>query len=283
VKIYLISDIHLMPPGELSHGIDTAERFQRALDDLEAHHGDAALCVILGDLADHGEISAYQVLRQKLARVTTPVVLLIGNHDSRAQFLEVFPERGGHNDGFVHSVRDTEFGRLIFLDTYEPDYVTGRLCEKRLAWLGARLKEAAGKPVYLFLHHPPFDTGGRVDGLKLTEARELGDLLLAHGNVRQIVCGHTHRVCSGAWRSIPFTNLGATTYNLGMHPAGEGWGIRHTGSVFTGVMLLSEDNVVVHAHDLRPDNHALTAMKLDSAFIDEIIARNGKLTPEAAH
>ena len=62
MKIYLVSDLHLLPPGQLSHGFDTAARFQLALDDLAQNHADAGLCILLGDLADHGDPAAYELL-----------------------------------------------------------------------------------------------------------------------------------------------------------------------------------------------------------------------------
>ena len=147
----------------------------------------------------------------------------------------------------------------------------------RLARRGADGRAGPSRPS---LHAPPpFDTGGRVDALKLADAGALGDLLARHGNVRQIVCGHTHRTCSGAWRGIPFANLGATTYNLGVHPQGQGWGERQLGPVNAGVMLLSGDNVVVHTHDLRPDNQRVTEDWGGTGMVEAIIARGGRLAP----
>jgi 3',5'-cyclic AMP phosphodiesterase CpdA len=92
VKIYIISDIHLVAPGAISKGMDSAERLQWALDDLAANHANAELCVLLGDLADHAEAEAYRTLRGMLATVRTPVVTLLGNHDDRATYLAETPE-----------------------------------------------------------------------------------------------------------------------------------------------------------------------------------------------
>jgi 3',5'-cyclic-AMP phosphodiesterase len=58
VKIYVISDLHLVAPDATSKGMDSAQRLQWAFDDLGRNHADAELCVLLGDLADHGEAEA---------------------------------------------------------------------------------------------------------------------------------------------------------------------------------------------------------------------------------
>jgi Icc protein len=207
VKIYIISDIHLVVPGTTSKGMDSAQRLQWAFDDLALNHSDAVLCVLLGDLADHAEPEAYRTLRTMIAKVGTPVVTLLGNHDDRATYLAETPEAEIDADGFVQTVRDTPMGRMIFLDTAETGYVTGHLCAKRQAWLAARLDEAAGTPVYLFMHHPPFDIGARVDQLKLKDGDALAALIAKHGQVRHISAGHTHRVCAGTWRGTAFSNL----------------------------------------------------------------------------
>lgn len=280
MKLYIISDIHMVAPGTLSKGLDPAQRLQCALDDLAGHHADSDLCVLLGDLADHGDAAAYAELRRMLAGVTTPVVTMLGNHDDRATFRTVFHDAELDADGFVQTVRDTPAGRLIFLDTFEPGYASGHFCAKRQAWLAVRLDEARDRPVHLFLHHPPFDIGTVVDGIKLKDADALGRLLAAHGRVRHMTAGHTHRVCSGVWRGIAFGNLGSTSYNVGVHLKGAaGPGDRFADSIATGVMLISDDQVVLHAHDVNPGREPMAPALFPHARVAEILARGGKLTP----
>jgi Icc protein len=281
VKIYIISDIHLVAPGAISKGMDSAERLQWALDDLAANHANAELCVLLGDLADHAEAEAYRTLRGMLATVRTPVVTLLGNHDDRATYLAETPEAEIDADGFVQAVRDTPMGRLIFLDTAETGYVTGHLCARRQAWLSARLEEAADTPVYLFMHHPPFDTGAKVDQLKFKDGDALAALIASHGQVRHIAAGHTHRICGGAWRGTAFSNLGSTTYNTGVHLNGmPGAGARYSESVNVGIMLVTAEQVVLHAHDVNPYRAPLPMALFPQKRLEEIYARNGKLAAD---
>lgn len=281
MKLYLISDIHLVAPGALSKGLDTSERLQWALDDLATHHADADYCLLLGDLADHGEEEAYRALRRQLANVSVPLLITLGNHDDRATFRQVFDDLADDGAGFFQRAVDTPHGVLLLLDSAETGYASGKYDEARLAWLARELAKAKDRPVYVFLHHPPFDIGTRVDGIKLMDHAPFGDLLAAHGDVRHIVAGHTHRVCSGVWRGIPFTNLGASTYNVDLFQRHlPGHGRRFADPVMTGVMLFSEEGIVVHACDVSPYRAPMAPQLFPEKRVEEIIARGGKLAAE---
>jgi len=279
MKVYIISDIHLLVPGETSKGLDTAARFDLALNDLAENHADSDLCVLLGDLADHGAEPAYRQLESRLKDIKVPVRVLIGNHDDRDTFRAVFPNLAADEHGFVHSVLDTAKGRLIFLDTFEPDYVNGHLCEKRLAWLSARLTEAADRPVYIFMHHPPFEIGMRVDAINMRDAAAFRACLTSHGDVRQIVAGHTHRTCSGVWQGLPFINVGAVHYNQGVKFTGTAGPVpRYLFPVFTSIMLLGDDSLVVHHQDVSTNRIQLPVQLFPEQRIQEIIARGGRIS-----
>jgi 3',5'-cyclic AMP phosphodiesterase CpdA len=279
MKIYIISDIHLLAPGETSKGLDTAARFDLALQDMMQNHADSDLCVLLGDLADHGAEPAYRQLEARLKALPIPVRVLLGNHDDRDTFRSVFPELHADADGFIQSVLDSDKGRLIFLDTFEHDYVNGHLCAKRLAWLSARLEEARDLPVYIFMHHPPFDIGMRVDAIKLQDSASFRACLKAHGDVRQIISGHTHRTCSGVWQGLPFINVGAVHYNQGVKLSGtEGPSPRYMFPVATSVMLIGDENLVIHHQDVSPTRILMPAQLFPEKRVEEIIARGGRIS-----
>lgn len=278
MKIYVISDIHLLVPGETSKGLDTAARFDVALADLAAHHADADLCVLLGDLADHGAEAAYIELKVRLSQMKVPARVLIGNHDDRETFKRVVDGVEIDENGFVQSVLDTDEGRFIFLDTFEKGHVNGMLCEKRHAWLSARLAEAKGQPVSIFMHHPPFDIGMRVDAIKLANTDAFHAALAEHGDVRQIFAGHTHRTCSGVWRGIPFVNVGATHYNQSVGLSHKPGPVTRTlFPIMTAVALVKGGDVVVHHHDVSPTIIPLAPQLFPEGRLDEIIARGGRI------
>ena len=209
-KLIHLTDPHLVAPGGRVHGLDPRARLAACLDHIAANHADADLCVISGDLSDTGRRDSYGVLRALLDGFPLPVWLMLGNHDARAEFRAAFPDQPVDPDGFVQSVADlggeTDAERLIFLDTLDEGHIHGRLCERRLAWLAARLDEAAGRPVSLFLHHPPLVVGlPHFAHIMLVDPAPLMDLLRRHGRVRHLFLGHLHMAVLGTMGGIPFT------------------------------------------------------------------------------
>ena len=117
MKIVHLTDLHLGPRELVRFGADQHQRLAAAIDQINALHADAALCVITGDLADRGDLAAYEDLRAELKALALPYRLILGNHDQRCPFLAVFPETVLSPGGFVQSEHDQDGVRLIFLDT----------------------------------------------------------------------------------------------------------------------------------------------------------------------
>ena len=155
MKLIHITDTHLVTPGRSLYQTDPYERLAQCIDDVVANHGDAAFCVITGDLAHKAELAAYQGMAKQLARLSMPVYPLPGNHDLRAPMREALPNAPRDEHGFMQAVLRRDEGDFIFLDTLDEGVNGGKYCEKRAAWLTARLDEAGERPVYLFMHHPP--------------------------------------------------------------------------------------------------------------------------------
>jgi 3',5'-cyclic AMP phosphodiesterase CpdA len=206
MKIIQVTDVHLGRRGEIRFGADLHERLDRCIDHINARHGDAALCVFSGDLTETGADESYADLKSALSRLSLPYRLLPGNHDRRGNFKAAFPENPTDENGFVQSVFDTPEASLLFLDSLAEGRVTGELCDKRLAWLEARLGDAAGRQAYIFLHHPPVELGlPLLDPLGLEQPQHFLDVLTRYGNVGHIFFGHVHRDIAGTVAGIPFT------------------------------------------------------------------------------
>jgi len=213
MKLIHLTDLHLMPPGETLWGLDPFARLDAALNDIAAHHADAGLCVITGDLTEKGDIAAYELLKQRLAGFPIPTQLLLGNHDDRANYLKVFG--GADSTGHVQHVMEKEGRHLVFLDTLKgPPSSAGLYDAPRRAWLTAELDRIDGAPVYLFMHHPPFDIGhALMDLIKLDDAQAFAALLEGH-DIRHIFFGHAHRTISGVWNGIGFSALPSLNHQL---------------------------------------------------------------------
>ncbi|RWB58084.1 phosphodiesterase [Mesorhizobium sp.] len=248
MKIIQVTDVHLGRRGEVRFGANLNERLDRCIDNINARHGDAALCVFTGDLTESGETESYADLKSALGRLSVPYRLLPGNHDRRANLIAAFPESPVDDNGFVQSVFDTPEGRLVFLDSLAEGRVTGELCDNRLAWLDARLAEVAGKPAYLFLHHPPVELGLTIlDPLGLEQPQRLLDVLTRHGNVRYIFFGHVHRDIAGTVAGIPFSAQRGLNARFMLDLVGDEL-VEQAPPAYS-IILIDGQRVVVHSHD----------------------------------
>jgi len=209
-KFIVMSDLHLVPRGKVSHSIDTTDRLERAISHINSTHSDAAFCVLNGDLADHGDTKAYQQLRTQAEKLTMPVYFTLGNHDDAAAFRGVFdPEQSD----FDHAI-EIEGQTVIVLNSQDPGKVTGILSDGQIAWLQARLAEAKGQPVTLILHHPIGDLFTGLDMLRLKNPEPLIALLKDHGAVRQVISGHVHMTTTGVLDGLPVTTLSGNHYSF---------------------------------------------------------------------
>ncbi|MGK7870844.1 phosphodiesterase [Falsiroseomonas sp. E2-1-a20] len=254
-QVIHLTDLHLVPPGERLYGLDPEARLRAAVASIAERHGaggaaPAAMVIITGDLANDGQPEAYALLREILPGLPCPWHLIPGNHDDRAALLAAFPDLPTDPDGHVQAAFETPVGRFLLLDTKEPGTHAGRLGERRLAWLAARLADDAS-PVFLWLHHPPQHVGIHVmDGYSLTDAAALWEVLRPHRDrIRHLFHGHLHRPMSGSWRGIPFSSLGGTNHqvalDLTVRPDVPG---SHEPPVY-GLVRITEDAVVVHIHE----------------------------------
>jgi 3',5'-cyclic AMP phosphodiesterase CpdA len=191
-----ISDLHIMPPGQLMSGrVDTAPFLERAVAHILTLDPRPDLVLITGDLVDAGKAEEYARLRTILAPLPLPIYVIPGNHDAREPLRAAFPEQQTLLDGtFVQYVVEDYSLRLIALDTLVPGKAHGELCDERLDWLERRLAES-GRPAILFMHHPPFDCGiEEFDTASLMQGRErLAEILRRNPQVERVLCGHVHR------------------------------------------------------------------------------------------
>lgn len=242
MKIIHVTDLHLVPPGERLWGLDPLARLDACLADVARHHGDAVFCVITGDLAERGEVAAYEALKERLSRFPIETHLLLGNHDDRANYRAVF---GG--EGFAQSTITRGSAHYLFLDTLKgPPSSAGLYDAPRRAWLTAELAKAKGAPVYLFMHHPPFDIGHPLmDLIKLDDAEGFAALLMGN-DIRHVFFGHAHRTISGQWRGIPFSALPSLNHQLPL-VGGSVPTVYSDEPPMYSVVLLEGDRTVVHS------------------------------------
>ncbi len=214
LKFVVMSDLHVMPAGELSMTLDTGARLEQAVDAVIARYGDADFCVLAGDLTDLGQPAAYEHLKSIIARLPIPVHITLGNHDDRPAFLATFGADFAADTGKVDKVIDIKGYRIILLDSSEPGRVDGVLEEAQIAWLRTRLAEAADRPVIVILHHNANALHINSDTIRILDADPFIDALKTHPDIRQVIAGHVHLTSTATWRGLPFTTLAGGHYSV---------------------------------------------------------------------
>ncbi len=254
MKIVQITDTHLVRPGETIYGLDPEARLRAVIDNILLSHADADLVVITGDLTDRGEREAYRAFRDQIARLPMPVRLLMGNHDDRRAFRDVFADHPVDAHGFVQSVLDAPggIGRFIFLDTNEPGWSGGRLCPARLGWLEAQLAEVEDKPVTIFMHHPPHDLGvTHFEKINLADPAPFLAMLRGHaGGVRMVIIGHVHLPISGTLPGgLPFYAGRGANHHMAFDAAARDCQWRAGGPNYS-VIQVDEEHLLIFGVDL---------------------------------
>ncbi|MGB7285492.1 MAG: metallophosphoesterase [Salaquimonas sp.] len=218
MKLVHISDIHINP--ETIDGANSTEQFQLVLNHVEKHHLDADKIVITGDLTHLGKLESYQCLRNmleasKLKGKLAPT-LMIGNHDSRDNFMSVFPEVARDENGFFQSVEQTEEGLFVYLDTKMEGYHAGEYCKPRQEWLRTVMSKAKAddQPVWLFMHHNPVKTYvANADIISLVNEKQFRTILAEYNTtIKHIFFGHTHYSLSGTVNGIPISAPRSTSH-----------------------------------------------------------------------
>ena len=245
-----------MPRGTDLYGLDPCRRLEACIDSINQHHADAELCIITGDLTDQGDREAYRDLRSILKQLSIPYHLLIGNHDHRQIFSEIFPEAPRDEHGFFQQTLETPVGIFLLLDTVEHGMNWGSYCETRALWLKSQLELHKNQPVYLFMHHPPFNIGiPALDKISLREdAKRIHQTVKDFSNIKHLFFGHAHRPVSGSWHRIPFTTLRVTHHQPQLDLKADDYlPFTHEPPAYC-VILLDPQQTIVHFHDYLDDS-----------------------------
>jgi len=215
-KILLMSDIHITEPGTQIIGLDPAARFRRCLAHAAEHHADAAHLFLMGDLTHHGQVSQYKVLKQCLEDQSFPATLMLGNHDRRRAFAEVFPEcEAGFRQG-RHSFGDTDVLYLNTLDEQTEDRHSGRLYPDRPDWLKSEL-EARQRPVIIPSHHHILRSGfDGMDAIPLRNGTEVADMIATSGRCQMVINGHIHRIIVSSYRGVTHAMIKSPCHQMPM-------------------------------------------------------------------
>jgi 3',5'-cyclic AMP phosphodiesterase CpdA len=199
-----ISDLHISGWGKKAYGITpTAENLVCCVDHINQLQPEPDLVLITGDITYSGLLEEAERAASILAQLRFPFYIIPGNHDDKSSIWSVF---GGQacpamDQGFINYVIEGYPVRLIGVDSTVPGEPGGEICTERAAWLEEQLEKAAGKPIIIFIHHPPVKCGVlETDEDGFVGADLLGNIVEKYPNIERILCGHIHLTTHVRWR-----------------------------------------------------------------------------------
>ena len=194
-----ITDIHLgFDPGNPAE--HNRKRLDRVLRDLCHGPNRPDLLLATGDLTERGDIDSYARLAEALSSCDFPVLMSLGNHDIRLNFITQFPDVPVV-DGFVQYTLEMQGLRLVVLDTLEEGRHGGAFCETRAAWLRKTLAQDIATPTIIVMHHPPVEVGIQWMNTDPDEpwVQNFSSAIVNAPNIVSIICGHIHRSAVVPW------------------------------------------------------------------------------------
>ncbi len=249
MKFIHLTDTHVIGGG-LLYGHDPSERLGRAVQSINAEHGDAEFVIVTGDMTHWGDAAAYARFAAEISNLTMPVHLMVGNHDDTPSLTQAYPDLPIDENGYVQQAIDTARGRFLLLDTKAPEGHAGAYCKARCDWLTRQL-ETPG-PIYLFMHHPPFEVGIKaMDAIMMLDAEDFHRVIAPHKHrIRHLFFGHVHRAIWGTWRGISYSCMRGLNHQVALDLDAPAERIRgNFEPPAYGVVLLSDDQVTIHLND----------------------------------
>lgn len=207
-----VNDVNEKHFGKLSNY--SGVLWEQCVRDIKARN--INLAIILGDLSDSASERQYQWLRRSLlpAFGDIPYLACIGNHD------KYLKNAGLGERGFLKYVANRPETRasfnilghqLVLIDSCRQDKNWGQIGDEQMSWVEEQLKESAGRPSFLFLHHP---CNGFDVWFGTKDFRNFQQTIGSFPDVRGVFCGHMHRHYVSTSRfvtgSLPYIVLPAT-------------------------------------------------------------------------
>lgn len=220
-RVALLSDTHIPDaPERGDFNCNMTDRLRRVVDEIRRFDPKPACAVITGDLAwklgTPGEYARFAKEVEPLAAATIPLHLGLGNHDTRAAFLEGMKIGGTESRPVAGKhvlIVDLPRADLVILDSLEPRLGNAGECgAAQLMWLGNALDRHATKPALVFVHHNPQWSNNDGKGIGLTDTPGLWDVLKARPRVKALFFGHTHTYRIANKDGIQLVNLPAAGY-----------------------------------------------------------------------
>jgi 3',5'-cyclic AMP phosphodiesterase CpdA len=259
MKIIHLSDTHLKKGKFDLFGLDPKKRLKLAIENINKHHSDADFLVVTGDLTDKGEVETYKALKDILEKSKVKVYTVLGNHDNRENYFKVF-DNAFENKGFAQGSFIKEDKVFIFLDTLIPGTCSGDMCDIRFEWFEKELEKYTDKNIYLFMHHPPMNTGIYLMDIVGFESKErMKEILLKHKNIKHIFFGHVHRVISGVYAGKSFSCTRGTNHQVAYQFGKEELYFTNEEKAAYSIAEINGDDILINTHEYMDEDRVYLA------------------------
>jgi 3',5'-cyclic AMP phosphodiesterase CpdA len=204
-----LTDLHICHPdaGAPEHKAKNPDTLRHVVEIIDTMAIQPDFVVASGDLTDLGDVQSYELFRDIVAPLKTPLIMALGNHDKRAGFHQVLGNSGS-DAPFFH---DAVYGGLhvITLDTSVPGHVAGAICDAQFEFLTHALGRFSDAPKLLVMHHPPrVNPDGLPWGSIDMKSTETLAKTLKGANIVAIMSGHIHINRVMHWNGIPIVVSG---------------------------------------------------------------------------
>jgi 3',5'-cyclic AMP phosphodiesterase CpdA len=249
LKIIHLSDPHFSSVKPNRFGLDTNYRLKMALNSVQKNHSDASFIAITGDLANSGKEKAYRELKKIINNFPIPIHLILGNHDNKKSFNNVFPLC--KDDKFVQYVKEYNNNVCIFLDTVIKDEEFGTICEERINWIQKQLKKKERKNIYLFMHHFPLDSKlpWMEKNAYFKDKKKFWDLILQYPNIKHIFTGHLHRLINANYKGIGISVTRSTNFQVAYTPNSNEDYLTTREKPTYSVVTIEDGDILIHNHE----------------------------------
>lgn len=249
-----LSDLHVRAKGVLYQGVADSNGFLAdAIEHVLTLDRRPDLVLLTGDLVDTGLPEEYETLREILAALPIPFLVIPGNHDDRENFRNAFSDHAylPRQGPLTYCIDDYPV-RIIGLDSTVPGLHHGHIDTAELEWLSAVLAADTAKPTLLMLHHPPFACGiPYLDEYRYFDGDALGAIVRRFDNIEIVLCGHVHRSMLTRWAKTVVCACPSTATEIDLRLAAAAQPGSHIGPRACMVHLWTEhDGLVSHTSQI---------------------------------
>ncbi len=250
MKFIHLSDTHLVANKGSLHASDPIYKLRRAVQSINKHQNDVDFVVITGDLTDSGSLDAYKDLKEILDDLVVPYYLIIGNQDKRENFFKVFGGLSDYESSYAHFSIIKNNSLLLFLDTKFGDLHDGGFCEERFEWLKNKLEKNSQLPIYIFMHHPPFEIfQEQMDAIGFGPKKRFWEILSQAKNIKHIFFGHVHLLISGSYRGVGYSSVRSTNHQVALISKDKGFYFNSNVQPTYSIVHVKENQVNCVAHE----------------------------------